>query len=180
MQRNCWRVFVVSLLLHAASVQAQSSDSTHSPVPDAELLSQVTGSWRLISVETIRANGEIITEWMGKQPQGLIIYLQNGLMSVQIMRDPRPRFEGGSRFKATPEELKAAYLGYYAYWGRYSVNSADKSIIHNVESSLWPEEVGITYTRYISFQGSKLVLTTAPYKRGDEERRNVLIWERTH
>lgn len=170
--------FVAVMMMACASfVEAQQSAEAES-TDVHEVADKLTGTWRLVSVETIRPNGEILTEWMGEKPSGLIVYLPNGLMSVQIMRDPRPRFENGSRLKATPDELKSAYLGYYAYWGRYTISAADKMIVHNVEASLWPEEVGITYKRFFALEGSKLVLTTGPYKRGDEERRNKLIWER--
>ena len=166
-----------SLFMHGFVALGQSASSP--PGADSELHAKLIGSWRLVSVETRRPNGEIITEWMGKAPTGLIVYLPNGLMSVQIMRDPRPApFESGSRLKASPEELKAAYLGYYAYWGKYTISPSDNVIIHNVESSLWPEEVGTIYKRYFSIEGTRLVLTTAPYKRGDEERTNRLVWER--
>lgn len=166
-----------ALFMHAFVALGQSTSSP--PGADSELHAKLIGSWRLVSVETMRPNGEIITEWMGKAPTGLIVYLPNGLMSVQIMRDPRPaRFESGSRLKASPEELKAAYLGYYAYWGKYTISPSENMVIHDVESSLWPEEVGTIYKRFFSIEGSRLVLTTAPYKRGDEERRNRLVWER--
>jgi hypothetical protein len=166
-----------ALFMHAFVALGQSASSP--PRADSELHAKLIGSWRLVSVETVRPNGEIITEWMGKAPTGLIVYLPNGLMSVQIMRDPRPaRFESGSRLKASPEELKAAYLGYYAYWGKYTISPSESMISHDVESSLWPEEVGTIYKRFFSIEGSRLVLTTAPYKRGDEERRNRLVWER--
>jgi hypothetical protein len=173
------RVLFAVLLVQALAAFGQSTDSPREGDEASTPQTQVIGSWRLISVETIRPNGEIITEWMGKNPTGLIVYLPNGLMSVQIMRDPRPaRFESGSRLKASPEELKAAYLGYYAYWGKYTISPSDSMITHDVESSLWPEEVGTIYKRFYSIEGSRLVLTTAPYKRGDEERRNRLVWER--
>src|SRR5882762_7683856 len=72
----------------------------------------VIGTWRLISVETLRPGGEVNHEWMGRNPVGLIIYDATGHMSVQIMRDPRPTFDGGRDRPGTPEELKAAYDGY--------------------------------------------------------------------
>lgn len=140
----------------------------------------VVGTWRLVSIETIRDDGEVIHEWMGAKPTGLIVYEANGLMSVQIMRDPRPMFAEGSRLKGTPEEeIKTAYMGYYAYWGRYTVNDSEGTISHQVESSLWPEEVGKQNKRKYTLEGNRLTLTTPPYKRGDEQRVNKLTWERT-
>ncbi len=170
-------VVVVMMLAFISFAEAQQPAEAESPEAH-EVAGKLTGTWRLLSVETIRPNGEILTEWMGKEPTGLIIYHPNGLMAVQIMRDPRPKFQSGSRLEASTEELKAAYLGYYAYWGKYTISVPDNMIIHNVEASLWPEEVGTKYKRFFAFDGSRLVLTTAPYKRAGEERRNRLIWER--
>lgn len=169
-------VLAMALLMAAPVAEAQQAEGAGASTE--ELTTNLTGTWRLVAVETLRPNGETITEWMGQQPSGLIIYHPNGLMSVQIMRDPRPVFKSGTRLEATPEELKSAYLGYYAYWGRYAINATDRMIVHSVEGSLWPEEVGITYKRYFMFDEARLVLTTAPYKRAGEERRNRLTWER--
>lgn len=148
-------------------------------LPHFSYANGVVGTWRLTSIETVRDNGEIIYEWMGAKPTGLIMYGLNGLMSVQIMRDPRPTFAEGSRLRGTPEETKAAYLGYYAYWGKYSVDESEGTVVHEIESSLWPEEVGKRNKRKYSLDGNRLVLTTPPYQRGDEKRFNRLTWERT-
>ncbi len=136
------------------------------------------GTWRLVSVETLRPGGEISHEWMGRNPAGLIIYDPTGHMSVQIMRDPRPTFEAGRNRPEAPEEFKAAYQGYYAYFGTYEVNEADGMILHRVRASLWPREVGIEYRRHVVLTGDRLVLTTPPFQAAGEQRRNQLTWER--
>jgi len=58
--------------------------------------SALIGTWKLVSVETLRPSGEISHEWMGRNPTGLIIYDPTGHMSVQFMRDPRPTFEAAT------------------------------------------------------------------------------------
>src|SRR5207245_10142047 len=55
------------------------------------------------------------------------------------------------------KELKAAYQGYYAYFGTYEVNEADGMILHRVRASLWPREVGIEYRRHVVLTGDRLV-----------------------
>lgn len=138
----------------------------------------LVGSWRLLAVETVRDDGGVTTAWMGDEPVGLITYQPDGLMSVQIMRDPRPSFASGSRASATPEELKSAFFGYYAYWGSYTVHGADSSVSHRLTASLYPEEVGITYTRYFRREGQRLVLTTAPISYDGRRIVNRLTWEK--
>lgn len=138
----------------------------------------VVGNWRLLTVETISSSGQISTAWMGREPTGLITYQPNGLVSVQIMHDPKPIIAAGSRLKATPEELKNAFFGYYAYWGTYSVSAGEKAITHQLTASLIPEEVGITYKRFYALDGRRLVLTTAPFMYDGRELTNRLTWER--
>jgi hypothetical protein len=149
-----------------------------SPTPPVSAAAGLVGNWRLLAAETLRDNGEITTVWMGEKPVGLITYQPNGLMSVQIMRDPRPAFASGSRASATPEELKKAFFGYYAYWGTYAVHTADSSVSHQLAASLYPEEVGIVYKRFFKFQGERLVLTTAPINYEGRPIVNRLTWER--
>lgn len=136
------------------------------------------GTWRLLAVETILPDGQVSTAWMGKQPVGIISYQSNGLMAVQIMRDPKPAFSAGSRLQATPDELKRAYFGYYAYWGTYTLADGDKTVTHQLTASLWPEEVGATYKRFYSLDGQRLVLTTPAFKYEGKDLVNRLTWER--
>ena len=175
-----------------------------SPMPAStaadSIRDKAIGTWKLISVETLRTNGQVLNIWMGLHPIGLIIYQPNGYMAVQIMHDPRPTFSE-SRVTGTSDELRNAYFGYYAYWGTYTIDEAASTIEHKIQSSLWPEEVGSTRKRTLRFDGTKLVLTTPPYLvlttppykaevvlpqdllqsaqvRGDEEMINRLAWER--
>ena len=140
---------------------------------------QLAGAWRIISVESIRqATGEKIYSWMGSRPTGMIVYLPNGYMTVQLMRDPPAKFASETYEGATLEEMKDAFLAYYAYYGKYTIDDEKGMVIHRVESSLYPEEHGITYKRLFRIDGDRLYLTTAPFIEGGEERVNRLVWER--
>jgi hypothetical protein len=142
---------------------------------DAEPAKAIHGAWRLLSIEDQRANGEIIY-WMGPKPYGLIIYDPSGYMSVQFMRDPRPVFTT-KYSQATPEEVRNAYQGYFAYFGTYEVNSEKRLITHHLQGSLRPEEVGIDYDRFFRIEDDRLILTMAvPGK--DAGRIRTLTWKR--
>jgi hypothetical protein len=91
-------------------------------------------------------------------------------MSVQFMRDPRPTFKTGAWFTATLEEKKDAFEGYYAYFGTYEVNEKEGSVLHRVQGSLRPEEVGVSYKRSFMLSGNRLVLTTPELRRLTFER----------
>lgn len=141
------------------------------------------GTWKLLSVETLRPNGEASHEWMGRHPAGLIVYDATGHVSLHIMRDPRPGFAPGHSCciperTATPEEIGAAYEGYYAYFGTFDVDERDGAVIHHVQGSLWPREVGRDYRRRVELLDGRLTLTTPPFPWGGEQRVNRLTWER--
>jgi hypothetical protein len=155
------------------------------------LRDRVAGTWKLVSWETVRPSGQALS-FLGLHPTGLLIYERNGYMAVQVMRDPRPTLGQGVP-AATDQEIKNAYRGYYAYWGTYTVNEAEGTIEHNIQSSLYPTEVGLKYKRTVLLEGMKLVLTTPSFKAGlgyrhevlgdaqipdDEQVFNRLTWER--
>ena len=84
------------------------------------LKDRVVGTWKIISWESQRPNGQIVNLWMGLHPTGLIIYQPNGYMAVQIMADPRPTFAQNPATSPPPfDEFRNAYFGYYAYWGTF-------------------------------------------------------------
>jgi len=146
---------------------------------------QFIGTWRLVSIGTVRPNGEVVTDWMGSNPDGLLIYDRTGHVSVQLMHDPRTIWHAGlaadppaEADTASVEQKAAAFSGYYAYYGRYEVDENQHIVKHHVEGSLWPSEVGFTYQRHFEFAGSRITLTTNLYKSKSEQRYNRLIFER--
>jgi lipocalin-like protein len=116
------------------------------------------GTWQLVSVEERRPNGET-TYWLGRRPRGLLIYDRAGNMSVQIMRDPSLTPAPGNRQD-----------GYYAYFGRYEVREREGTVVHRVEGSMRPSEVGVDYTRSVRLRGDRLVLGLTPTR--------TLTWQR--
>jgi hypothetical protein len=164
------RFMVVALLLLGLAGSAQAvAQASGEPI-------KVVGTWKLVSIETLRPNGEVIYDWMGRNPAGLIIYDQTGHMAVQFMRDPRPTTIASEHM--TPEEIKAAYEGYYAYFGTYEFNEKEGIVRHNIKASLSPSEVGITYKRYVKLVGDHLILTTTPFPEAGEQRTNRITFER--
>ena len=136
------------------------------------------GAWRLVSIATIRPNGEEVTDWMGRKPSGLLMYQSNGYMSVQIRHDPPARWSHPLEDDASVEERATAYRRYYAYFGRYEVDLEQGVVRHRVESSLQPQEAGVVYERRFKLTGDQLLLTATPFTFKGEQRFNKLVWER--
>jgi hypothetical protein len=181
--------FVVAIIMSLTH-----TPSTSAAFAQQSLKDRVVGTWKVISWESQRPNGQVVNIWMGLHPTGLIIYQPNGYMAVQVMADPRPTFSQSPATSPPPyDELRNAYFGYYAYWGTYTINDAGNRVIHDVQGSERPGEVGLKYSRSISIDGTKLIITTPSYKAGlalphdlrermqipaDEELVNRLTFER--
>lgn len=119
-----------------------------------------------------------MTDWAGPKPTGLLTYQPNGYMSVQIRRDPPARWSYKSVDETSVEERANAFDRYYGYFGRFDVDAAKGVVHHYVESSLQPQEVGVTYERRFKLEGDRLLLTATPFTFKGEQRYNKLVWER--
>lgn len=111
---------------------------------------------------------------MGTRPQGILIYTACGHMAAEIMRDPRPTFPKGYE-NASAEEIRDAFEGYYAYFGTYHVNTAEKTVTHHLQGSLRPAEIGRDYVRVYELAGDQLTLNPVRDGRKLQVR---LTWER--
>jgi hypothetical protein len=109
----------------------------------------VVGSWKLVSVATVRPNGEEVTDWAGPKPTGILMYAADGYMSAHIMKDPPARWAYQEPEEATVTERAHAFDRYCGYFGRYSVDVGRGVVTHFVEGSLQPNEVGVTYERRV-------------------------------
>jgi len=143
------------------------------------IVSKVVGSWKLVSVEATRPNGDLIRDW-GQNPTGLLVYDSRGNVTVQFMRDSRPV---SANRALTSDEKESAFDGYYAYFGTYEFDENTGTVTHHIKGSLRPYEVGADYRRFYKLSGNKLTLATPPMQSaavgsGGEQRVYKLIWER--
>lgn len=156
---------------------AQSSTGTRGSV----ITEALAGSWRLISVETIRPNGSIIFPFYGRHPNGLLIYDRSGWMSVQIVSDPAPVVPTeSSREKfaqAAVAEKAAAVDGFYSYYGTWTVDDAGGTVTHHIKQSLYPGERESEAVRRLSLDGNRLTLLATSHEMGEDHQRK-LVWER--
>jgi hypothetical protein len=139
------------------------------------------GAWRLVSVETIRPNGEVIYPFYGKHPEGLIVYDRSGWMSVQIVSDPQPavpRTSSREAFLAAPTAEKvAAVEGYYAYCGTWTIDPSNSTVTHHIKQSLYPGERGEEGIRHFVLNEGHLTLIAKTHEMGEDHERK-LVWQR--
>lgn len=147
----------------------------------APVRSDLIGAWRLVSVETLRPDGQVIFPFYGRHPSGLLVYDDSGWMSVQIVSDPAPTTptaDSREAFLAAPSEDKVkAVDGYYAYYGTWTLDPSGSTVTHHISQSLYPAERGENGTRKVAIVGNRLTLTAKTHEMGEDHERK-LVWER--
>jgi hypothetical protein len=93
--------------------------------------------------------------------------------------DPRRKpFVSGDPFIATPEELKAAFDGYFGYFGTYTVDASAGVVIHHIQGAAYPNYVGTDQKRLFVLHGNRLEVTTPARVRRGVEVTYLSVWER--
>jgi len=120
----------------------------------------IVGTWKLICIERVDWRGNVIgpdEAFLGKKQTGLRIYDTSGYTSLQVMRiEPRAASAGSL------EEIADAFGAYYAYFGTYEVKETEGKegkegiVIHHLQGSLRPEEVGKDYVHKFKISGNCL------------------------
>jgi len=144
----------------------------------ADLQKKFVGSWKLISIDgPSLPNRQPIS---GK-PFGIIMYDNTGNMAVQIVLGDRPLFANGDA-KATDKERAQAYSTYVAYYGTYTFEPENHIVIHHLEGSLNPGQIGQDNIRYFELKGNRLTLSIANDGKGGripfKETTRRLTWEK--
>ena len=118
---------------------------------------QLVGTWAYVSSNAKLPDGSPL--W-GANPKGLFIVAPDGHFSWQVFRSDRPKFT--NRLSATADEYKATMLEILAYFGTYSVNEADKTVIFHTEGSTFPHSEGESLKRIITTLTSDELIYTNP------------------
>ena len=137
----------------------------------------LVGTWKLQSWHSVGERADI-TQPMGHNPEGLLIYTADGTMMTVISRAGRTPFATKDLMGGTPEEMAAAMSSFVAYGGTYELEG--HLIRHHVKVSLFPNWVGTTQTRamLIDPTGDELTLTAEPMVVGKSLRAQRLRFER--
>jgi hypothetical protein len=140
------------------------------------IMSRLPGAWKLISCHFKDSSGRTAYPF-GKHAAGRLIYEPDGRMAVQLMDPNRPRFTSDDPLAASEAEMRAAFGGYTAYYGTYSVHPDEPTIVHHIEAALLPNWVGTDQRRHCEFDGKHLTLK-GPLLLGGVQGVVSLVWER--
>jgi len=111
------------------------------------LKEQLIGTWTFVSSNAKLADGSSL--W-GDNPKSLLIFTSNGYYTWHVFRSDRPKFASNNRMRGTPDENKATMQGSLAYFGTYSANEEDKTVMFRVEGSTYPNSEGEELKRIIT------------------------------
>ena len=141
-----------------------------------EVIPQLVGSWKLLSFHIQDSSGQTAYPF-GRDARGRLIYEPGGRMAVQLMDPHRPGFSSADPLATSEAEVRAAFGGYTAYYGTYSVNPDEQTIVHHIEAALLPNWVGTDQRRHFEFDGKVLTLK-GPLLLGGVQGVVSLVWER--
>jgi hypothetical protein len=142
-----------------------------------DIVSEFVGAWRLVSYSASGTGGETVYP-MGPNARGRLIYEGGGRMAVQIGDPDRSAFTTADPGAAADGEVRAAFHGYLAYFGTYTVEPDRGVVVHHLEMCLNPNWIGVDQVRYFDLQGDRLTLVTPPMAGGGGKLVATLIWER--
>jgi Lipocalin-like domain len=146
--------YVLSILMVAPLACVLTAAGSHAQ--QKSLKDQLVGAWTLVSATTTLPGGKPA---YGSSPKGLLIFLNNGIYSTQLLSSDRIKFASNNRATGTAEENKAAVLGSVANFGTYSVNELNKTYTIQFEGSLYPNLEGAEQTRPFMIEGDQLTIT---------------------
>jgi len=159
-RRATWLAAALTIVVVVAAPQGQVT-----------LRSQLIGHWRLVSTETVR-EGEAPVSTLGPSPLGTIVYTADGRVHAHLTPAGRARVRPA---EATAAEARAL-ARYTAYFGRFAVDEAGRTVTHRREGSFVPGERDIVRT--IDLSGNRLVLTTPTTLVNFKTQFTRITWER--
>ena len=133
------------------------------------------GTWRLVAWRRVVDDGTV-TYPLGQDAHGLLVYTANGRMIVQLAAANRPQLDTTDALGGDVQARADAYSTCLAYFGTYEVDG--DTVIHRVDSSLFPNWSGDEQERPYTYDGRELVLRTPPATGPDGTVVNELAWAR--
>ena len=115
---------------------------------------RLVGSWTLVSLTA--GEGANQTLPYGPNPRGSMMVDANGRFMIMVVRSDLPNFASNNRMRGTPDENNSVVQGSIAYYGTYTIDEATRVITVNVEGSTFPNFIGGTQTRILSFDGDEV------------------------
>ncbi len=168
---------VLGLLLLPGIGFAQVATEKKEASPKSAIAKKLLGTWKLVEFK-----GTIDGQPVTPLNAGRLTYDASGQVSLHMMVQERQKFASDKKRQSTKEEAKAAFDGYVAYFGRYRVNEAEGVVIHSIEGSIFPNEIGKESVRFYELSGDRLILRVTSLVEGKilpkSSSTAYVVWER--
>lgn len=141
----------------------------------------ILGPWKLVEWVVTDPSGKKSYPY-GKSPEGLLIYTDDGQMSVQLMNPDTHIPEPDSNHQS--DSLEGVVARFFAYYGTYSIDEKSKTITHSISGSLAPSWIGSDQVRGYELIGDNRLQLAAELSTDDilgsagAGGSNVLFWDR--
>ena len=130
----------------------------------------LVGAWLLESWALVYEDGRPSEHPLGRDAIGLILYTTDGHMSATLMRAGRvPLADDSAAAKAR------AYDDCFAYAGTWELRG--EAVFHTIRVATNPALAGITSTRNVLLDGSRLTLSGPDFSPGSP-RWHRIVWRR--
>jgi hypothetical protein len=149
------------------------SQSAPAPLQHEHLI----GTWHLRTCELRSTDGQVMYPY-STAPVGMLMYDPTGFMVVLLMRPGRPTFVSGDVLRGTPDEIKAAFEGFDAYCGTYTVDAHQHAVTHHLIATRFPNWEGTDQLRFVDLTENELILRSPPIRAGGNEWTVVVTWTR--
>jgi hypothetical protein len=138
------------------------------------LQQRLAGTWTYVDNYNVMADGRHIQP-MGPNGQGILMLDPGGRFSWIYVRPDIPKFASNNRQTGTDAENKAVAQGSLAYYGTYTVDEPNSSIVMHIEYSSFPNFSGVEQRRSIKFDGEQLTIINQTAASGGTA---YAIWKR--
>jgi hypothetical protein len=136
---------------------------------------ELVGTWQLVAWRRLADDGTV-TYPLGEDAHGLLVYTRDGRMAVHMMAANRPALDTTDPLGGPVQQRADAYSTCLAYFGSYEVR--DKTVIHRVDASLYPNWSGAEQERPLTYEDGQLVLRTPPTPGPHGTVVNEIAWTR--
>jgi hypothetical protein len=175
--------FILGLLLLPAIGFAQIANENKkarkdsAANPKSAIVTKLVGTWKLVEFA-----GTIDGQPVTPLNAGRLTYDSSGQVSLHMLVQERPKFASDKKRQSTKDEAKVAFDGYVAYFGRYRVDETAGVVIHSIEGSIFPNEIGKESIRFYELSGDRLTLRVTSLVDGKILPKSAstayVIWER--
>ncbi|MEN2401384.1 lipocalin-like domain-containing protein [Flavobacterium sp. MC2016-06] len=135
------------------------------------------GSWKLISVENINADGTKTFPY-GTDPKGILFFDGNENYAIQIYKKERTKIISGDKNNCTPEENASIVQGSNSHFGQYEIDETTKTITFKIKTASFPNWENTEQKRSYTYNNDELKYVVANTTQGGKSVTAVVIWKK--